>query len=159
MNYTTYDIWCSQDSMNPYTHCDVMVLSSKTEDDAHIYWYACILGVFHAQVLHTGATAKNCSIQAIEFLWVQWFGLEPNYRSGTSAAHLPKIGFVPDTDDNAFDFLGLFSVLQSPTYSGRTPWTPESPGGFRWNVEELQIKEYESGNSRNSGWILGEFQA
>jgi hypothetical protein len=32
-------------------------------------------------------------------------------------------------------------------------------GGFRWNVEELQIKEYESGNSRNSRWIPGGFQA
>jgi hypothetical protein len=61
---------------------------------------------------------------------------------------------------NLLDYHNKFaSVLQSPTYSGRTPRTPESPGGFRWNVEELHIKEYESGNSRNSGWILGGFQA
>jgi hypothetical protein len=43
--------------------------------------------------------------------------------------------------------------------SGKSGWIPGILDGFRWNVEELQIKEYESGNSRNSGWILGGFQA
>jgi len=53
----------------------------------------------------------------------------------------------------------LVSVLQSPTYSGQTPWTLGNLGGIWWNVEELQIKEYESRNSRNSRWIPGGFQA
>jgi hypothetical protein len=30
---------------------------------------------------------------------------------------------------------------------------PHIPGGFQWNVKELQIKEYESRNSGNTGWI------
>lgn len=112
VNYTTYDVRRSQDSMNPRTHCDVMVLSPETEDDAHPYWYARVLGVFHAQVLHTGPAAKNHSIQSMEFLWVRWFGLEPNYRSGTHVARLPKIGFVPDVDDNAFGFLDPSLVVR-----------------------------------------------
>jgi hypothetical protein len=33
------------------------------------------------------------------------------------------------------------------------------PHIFWWNVEELQIKEYESGDSGNSRWIPGGFQA
>lgn len=112
VNYTTYDVRRGQDSMNPRTHCDVMVLSPETEDDAHPYWYARVLGVFHAQVLHTGADAKNHSIQPMEFLWVRWFGLEPGYRSGTHVARLPKIGFVPDTDANAFGFLDPSLVVR-----------------------------------------------
>jgi hypothetical protein len=48
----------------------------------------------------------------MEFLWVHWFGVEPNYRSGTDTAHLPKIGFVPDTDDNTFGFLDPSLVVR-----------------------------------------------
>jgi hypothetical protein len=112
VNYTTYDVRRSQDYMSPRTHCDIMVLSPETEGDAHPYWYARVLGVFHVKVLHTGAAAKNRSIQSMEFLWVRWFGLEPGYRSGTHAACLPKIGFVPDTDDNAFGFLDPSLVVR-----------------------------------------------
>ena len=98
--------------MNPRTHCDVMVLSPETEAGAHPYWYARVLGVFHAKVLHTGPAAKNRSVQHMEFLWVRWFGIEPDYISGRQTARLPKIGFVPDTDDNAFGFLDPSLVLR-----------------------------------------------
>lgn len=141
VNYTTYDVRRGQDSMNPRTHCDVMVLSPETEDDAHPYWYARVLGVFHAQVLHTGADAKSHSIQPMEFLWVRWFGLEPGYRSGTHVARLPKIGFVPDTDANAFGFLDPSLVVRGchlvPAFAaGRTqsllptisPTAAQAPG-------------------------------
>jgi hypothetical protein len=89
-----------------------MVLSSETGVNAHPYWYARVLGVFHAQVLHMGPSAKNHSIQHMEFLWVRWFGIEPDYISGTHTAWLPKIGFVPDTDDGAFGFLDPSLVVR-----------------------------------------------
>ncbi|KAF8237555.1 hypothetical protein L208DRAFT_1246898, partial [Tricholoma matsutake] len=53
INYTTYNICHDQDSMNPHTHCDVMVLSAETGPKAHPYWYNCILGVFHAKVIYS----------------------------------------------------------------------------------------------------------
>jgi len=112
VNFTTYDIRRGQDSMNPRTHCDVMVVSPESGADAHPYWYARTLGVFHAKVLHTGRAAKNHSVQHMEFLWVRWFGVEPGYDSGSLTARLPKIGFVPDTDDNAFGFLDPSLVLR-----------------------------------------------
>ncbi|KAG1871097.1 hypothetical protein C8R48DRAFT_596433 [Suillus tomentosus] len=37
INYTTYDLRCKQDSLNPQTHADIMVLSCEAE---HPYWYA-----------------------------------------------------------------------------------------------------------------------
>lgn len=40
VNYTTYDVRRNQDSMNPRTHCDIMVLSHETDEHAHPYWYA-----------------------------------------------------------------------------------------------------------------------
>jgi hypothetical protein len=112
INYTSYDMRRSQDSMNPRTHCDVMVLSPEKEDGAHPFWYAQVLGLFHAKVLHTGPTAVNRSVQHMEFLWIRWFGVEQNYIAGSHVARLPKIGFVPDTDEDAFGFLDPSLVLR-----------------------------------------------
>lgn len=41
----------------------------------------------------------------MEFLWVRWLGVVPGQRFGKKHAKLPKIGFVPDTDEFAFGFL------------------------------------------------------
>jgi hypothetical protein len=112
INYTSYDIRRDQDSMNPRTHCDVMVLSTETGPGAHQYWYARVLGIFHAKVNHIGLEARNHSIQHMEFLWVRWFGMEPGYRWGFKTARLPKIGFVPDTDEGAFGFLDPSLVIR-----------------------------------------------
>ena len=64
--------------MNPRTNCNVMVLSPESGEDAHPFWYAQVLGVFHAWVLHTDPAAANKSVQNIEFLWVCWLGLVPD---------------------------------------------------------------------------------
>lgn len=50
INYTTYDMRRSQDSVNPRTHADIMVLSHENDatTPSHPYWYARVLGVFHA---------------------------------------------------------------------------------------------------------------
>ncbi|KAF9468095.1 hypothetical protein BDZ94DRAFT_1287378 [Collybia nuda] len=109
VNYTTYDMRRDQDSLNPHTHCDVMVLSPETEQNAHPFWYARVLGVFHTKVLHTGPNSHNRSIQNMEFLWVRW------------------IGFVPEADESpAFGFLDPSLVLRGchlvPAFgAGRTP--------------------------------------
>ncbi|KAF8233085.1 hypothetical protein L208DRAFT_1116901, partial [Tricholoma matsutake] len=126
VNYTTYNIQRDQDSMNLHTHCDIMVHSTETGLDAYKYWYARILGVFHAKVMHSGPEAQNCSIQHMEFLWVWWFGMEPNYHWGFKTARLPKVGFVPDTDVAAFGFLDPSLVIRGchliPCFtSGRMP--------------------------------------
>jgi hypothetical protein len=110
VNYTTYDIRRDQDSMNPRTHCDVMVISPEKADGAHPFWYARVLGVFHTDVLHVGSQARNRSVQRMEVLWVRWFGVEQDYRSGSDVARLPKIGFVPG--DAAFGFLDPSLVLR-----------------------------------------------
>lgn len=104
---------CDHDSMNPQTHCDVMVLSSKTGPSAHPYQYARVLDVFHTWVVHNGPESWNRSVQHLEFLWVRWFGMEPNYKWGFKAAHLPKIGFLPDTDESAFVFLDPSLIIRN----------------------------------------------
>jgi hypothetical protein len=102
----------SQDSMNPRIHCDIMVINPTPEPGGHPFWYARVLGVFHAKVLHTGPAAQNHLVQDMEFLWVRWFGEEPGYKWGSQHARLPLIGFIPDTDDSAFGFLDPSLVLR-----------------------------------------------
>jgi hypothetical protein len=113
VNYTTYDVRRGQDSLNPRTqHCDVMVHSREDDRHAHPYWYARVLGIFHVRVLHTGPAATNRSTQNMQFLWVRWFGIEPGHRSGLKVGRLPKIGFVPESDDQAFGFLDPSLVIR-----------------------------------------------
>jgi hypothetical protein len=113
INYTTYDVRRDQDSINPRTNSDVMVLSRDSAPGAHPYWYCRVLGIFHAKVLHTGPAATNRSVQHMEFLWVRWYGEVPGHRWGFKAARLFKVGFVPDTDDQAFGFLDPSLVVRA----------------------------------------------
>jgi len=100
--------------MNPQTSkTNIMVLSREMAADAQLFWYARILGIFHADVVHVGSAAKNRSIQQhMEFIWVRWYGAVPGYCSGFKVARLPKIGFMPDADNEAFGFLDPSLVLR-----------------------------------------------
>jgi hypothetical protein len=89
-----------------------MVLSTETGPGAHPYWYAHVLGVFHARVMHSGPKAQNCSVQHMEFLWVQWYGIQPGYHWAFKTVKLPKMGFIPDKDDGAFGFLDPSLVIR-----------------------------------------------
>ena len=57
INYTTYDLRRQQDSLNPRTHPDIMLLSHEEpneEIDAHPYWYARVVRIFHVNIIHKG---------------------------------------------------------------------------------------------------------
>jgi hypothetical protein len=53
INYTTYDIRRDVDTINTWTYPNVMVTSPETGPNAQLYWYACVIGIFHAIVLLT----------------------------------------------------------------------------------------------------------
>ncbi len=78
VNHTSYDLQCAQDSLNPHTHANIMVASHGDQGgwNSHPYWYAQIVGIFHAYVQHVGPSSKNNlnEPQRVEFLWVRWFG-------------------------------------------------------------------------------------
>ena len=102
-----------------------MVRSPEVADDAHPYWYAQVLGIYHTNVATTHPAASKHSAQPMQFLWVRWLGAEPGYRSGSRVARLPKVGFVEVTDEDAFGFLDPDLVIRGshliPAFhSGRT---------------------------------------
>ncbi|KIO04347.1 hypothetical protein M404DRAFT_127576, partial [Pisolithus tinctorius Marx 270] len=69
VNYTTYDMWRAQDSLNPQNCADIMVLAHEDDEShKHPYWYARILGVLHTFVVHKGSGSMEP--QKVDFLWV-----------------------------------------------------------------------------------------
>ena len=125
VNYTTYDVRHDRDTINTSTRPYVMLRSPEVGTGTHPYWYAQVLGIYHTYVLTTHSDAPKHSAQRMELLWVRWLGIEPGYRSGSKAARLPKVGFVEDTDEDAFGFLDPDLVIRGshliPDFnSGRT---------------------------------------
>lgn len=125
VNYTTYDIRRDRDTINTSSRCYLMVRSPEAGENAHPYWYARVLGIYHTLVSTTHSEAPKHSAQPMQFLWVRWLGAEPGYRSGSRVARLPKVGFVETTDNDAFGFLDPDLVIRGshliPTFhSGRT---------------------------------------
>ena len=116
--YTTYDVQRQTDTVNPRTCADVMVHASAPDDeddagDHEPYWYARVLGIYHAKVSTSHSDAINGrEVRRMEFLWVRWLGAEPGHRHGFPRAVLPKIGFVPSTDEYAFGFLDPKHVIR-----------------------------------------------
>ena len=49
LNYTTYDMRRGQDTINPRTHPNIMLLAHEDDEEAgeQPYWYARVLSVFH----------------------------------------------------------------------------------------------------------------
>jgi hypothetical protein len=106
LNYTTYDLRREQDSINPRTHANIMVLAH--EDNArrwHPFWYARVLGIFHVMVQDLGPDSRSTVTQQMDFLWVCWFGRDPGAASGWAAKWLPCLGFLNRRNEGAFSFL------------------------------------------------------
>ncbi|PPR02756.1 hypothetical protein CVT24_002089 [Panaeolus cyanescens] len=114
INYTTYDMRREQDTLNPRTHPNIMVLSPDGQE--HPYWYAQIIGIFHAVVRHRIYQPEPT---IMHFLWIRWYGMEPSrrYKYGWKARRLPRIGFVEDSNDEnhspSFGFIDPASVIRA----------------------------------------------
>jgi len=113
VNYTTYDMRREQDSLNPRTHANIMVLSQEDDANAHPYWYARIIGIYHTFIRHESSPDPIL----IEFLLIRWYGLDldRSSRFGWKTRRLPKVGFVPDNPDAgspAFGFLDPGRVVR-----------------------------------------------
>ena len=49
VNYMTYDLQREQDTINPLSHADIMLLSHE-DMQIHPYWYAHVVYIFHVFV-------------------------------------------------------------------------------------------------------------
>jgi len=71
INYTTYDVRCDGDTINPRTYPDIMVKSPETGQHAQPYWYAHVIGIFHTFVSSCHPQVTEKLICQMDFLWVQ----------------------------------------------------------------------------------------
>ncbi|KAF9029874.1 hypothetical protein BJ165DRAFT_1397314 [Panaeolus papilionaceus] len=113
INYTTYDLRRQQDSINPRTQADVMLLSN--DESSFPYWYARVLGIFHAQIVYMDPITETMQRSELEFLWVRWFGLNSSPRHGWAAKNLPRVGFINERVDRspAFGFIDPSQVIRA----------------------------------------------
>jgi hypothetical protein len=100
------------DTINSRTHPFVMVFSSESCHDVYPFWYAAVLGVFHAEIQQIGSQSSDFRPKSMTFLWVRWLESVEGYTSGRKLAKLPKLRFLPNTDDFAFGFLDPSRVLR-----------------------------------------------
>ena len=123
INYTTYDVRHDGDTINPRVSPDIMVKSPETGQGAQPYWYVCVIGIFHAYITSTHLDVGGETLHSMDFLWVCWFGMEPDHSHGFHHPHLPKIGFVKSLDYYAFTFLDPTQVVRGvhiiPAFSAR----------------------------------------
>ncbi|KAF8583690.1 hypothetical protein K439DRAFT_1348061, partial [Ramaria rubella] len=115
LNFTTYNVQQSQDSINPRTsHCDIMVHSrdNPTNQGYHPFWYAHVLGIFHVNFKYMYGDSQW---QPIPFLWIHWFGQSDTQRHPIHPSHYDRIGFVTEDDDmEPFGFLDPANIV--PAY-------------------------------------------
>ncbi|KAJ3766797.1 hypothetical protein FB446DRAFT_708323 [Lentinula raphanica] len=115
LNYTTYDLRRNQDSCNPRTHADIMMLSGDSETCAeHPYWFARIIGIYHVDVVYSGQRQKFPVHQKFDFLYVRWFGLAREQdRYGIHTKRMPSLGFIDAHDPEAFGFVDPSDVIRA----------------------------------------------
>ena len=114
INYTTYDLPRAQDLVNPRTHSDIMVLSHEDAENPHPYWYARVIGIFHAYIQYCEPELQDgVTPQRIDFLWVRWFARNKNLKSGWAVRRLPCVGFYPSDESDAFGFVHPDDVVRS----------------------------------------------
>ena len=106
INFTTYDCRQDQDAINVGTHSDVMVLADQDKDpeNKHPYWYARVIGIFHAMVQQV-RLGSSTSHEHMDFLWVRWYGLDVRAQSGFKARQLHQVRFLDSNDLGAFGFI------------------------------------------------------
>lgn len=111
VNYTTYDVRRSQDSVNSQKRRDIMVISNNRDNGAHPYWYARVLGVFHCTAQHHTLEGASAGWKRVEFLWVRWY-TDPVEAWGWVAKRLPRLRFVSHDEPDAFGFVNPANVIR-----------------------------------------------
>jgi hypothetical protein len=130
-----------------------MVLSQEDDSNARPFWYARVIGIFHARVMTDHAQASYKGWEWMPFLWVRWFGAEPGYTPGFSHAQLPKIGFVQwqeEFDNYAFGFLDGPGFLRLSPYSSLPLRTNQQALAPR--LCDSQVKSESRENSSTQDW-------
>jgi hypothetical protein len=122
VNYTTYDMRRAQDYINVRKHANIMVLVHEDDEDPahHPYWYARVLGVYHVNVQFAGESKAHKT----DFLWVRWYGRDPEHQGGFETRHLHRIGLMDPDNIASYGFIDPSDIIRAihliPTFGINT---------------------------------------
>jgi hypothetical protein len=113
INYTTYDIRCAQDIVSPHTVKHFILIPSDEEADPnvphHPFWYAKVLGIYHANVSYRSERPKR-----MDFLWVQWLGRSLDTPGSWDDFRLDQVRYFTDSEHaHAFEFIDPMDVIRA----------------------------------------------
>ncbi|KAF9238707.1 hypothetical protein BU15DRAFT_47505 [Melanogaster broomeanus] len=113
VNYTTYNLRCESDTVNPcINHRDIMLLAPTDRSTCHPFCYTRVLGIFHANVVFVGSESSDYQSRHLEFLWVRWFELVEAPAGGRDDYSLDKGKFMPMDLPDAYGFVDPVDVLR-----------------------------------------------
>ena len=114
LNWTSYDLRRSQDSVNLKTHRDIMLLADVdgTEPTAHPYIYARVVRIFHVNVRLYDSPMQE--FERVDVLFVRYFRLDHSRPGGFAAKRLHRVQFVPCglSEQEAFGFIDPAHVIR-----------------------------------------------
>ncbi|OCB88193.1 hypothetical protein A7U60_g4712 [Sanghuangporus baumii] len=112
INYTTYDLRQKQDTCNPSTHPDVMMLAPEV-DALHLYMYARIVRLFHVKVAYNGPGRQLQDYKRMNVAWVRWFQYDSSSRFSLKEKRLPQIQFSHYSEPDAFGFIDPDLIIRA----------------------------------------------
>ena len=107
VNYDTYDMRREQDTINPDSHADVMMLAS--DDSEHPFLYARVIGIYH---LYASRRDRASEPKLLHVLWVRWFDLDTSAPGGFERRRLHRLHWTP-LEEGAFGFVSPDEVLRA----------------------------------------------
>lgn len=113
LNCIIYNMRWDQNTINPRTHADFMVLNPGEDNPAeykcHPYWYSRVCGIFHTYVQYVGPSSLSKDKRHVKWVW--WFGRDLHMPDGFAMWRLHRLGFVNVDELRAFGFLNPSPVI------------------------------------------------
>ncbi|KAG8703791.1 hypothetical protein FRC08_002631 [Ceratobasidium sp. 394] len=111
VRYTSYDVRRAEDVVNPRFKHHFIMVASGDDDSEHPFWYAKVLGIFHADIVWVNNT-RTRTPRRMEFLWVRW--MEVVQPGGWEGCELDRVAYVSgDSYRDGFGFLDPAAVIRS----------------------------------------------
>ncbi|KAH6911434.1 hypothetical protein BKA70DRAFT_1099295 [Coprinopsis sp. MPI-PUGE-AT-0042] len=80
----------------------------------HPYWYARVVGIFSAYVVHRSNPTARFKGQKMDFVWVRWLGRNlDDGVEGFEKGFFQRVGFLPAEEGEAFGFVDPAAIIRA----------------------------------------------